>query len=81
MKDTQGEENSMDKKIILDGRDFLIVDKINMNNKTYLYVVAFDDTNDFSVLEEYEENGTTYVESVSDMNTVKEVFSIIAEKM
>ncbi len=71
----------MNKEIItLDNRDFLIIDKVNYENKNYLYVIAIDGTNDITVLNEYEENNKIYVESVTDKKLINEVFLSISNK-
>lgn len=66
--------------IKLNDRDFLIIDKVNYENKNYLYVIAMDGTNDITLLNEYEENNKIYVESVTDKKLINEIFLSISNK-
>lgn len=66
--------------IKLNDRDFLIIDKVNYENKNYLYVLAMDGTNDITLLNEYEENNKIYVESVTDKKLINEIFLSISNK-
>lgn len=66
--------------IKLNDRDFLIIDKVNYENKNYLYVIAMDGTNDITLLNEYEENDKIYVESVTDKKLINEIFLSISNK-
>lgn len=70
----------MDDIIILNNREFLILNKINVNGYNFLYVIATDGTNDFTLLNEYEENGKIMVKSVMDPNVIDEVLSKIKEE-
>lgn len=69
----------MEDIIILDGREFLILNKINLNGINFLYVIATDGSNDFTLLQEYEANGKTMVKSVNEPDVIDEVFKKIEE--
>lgn len=66
--------------IILDGREFLIVEKVDYQNENYLYVIATDGSNDITVLNEYQKNNKIYVKSVTDRNLIDKVFLLVAQK-
>lgn len=66
--------------IVLEGRDFLIVEKVNYQEEDYLYVIAVDGTNDISVLHEYEKNNKKYVKSISDKDLIDKIFLLVAQK-
>jgi len=65
--------------ITLDKREFLILNKINVNGINFIYAIATDGTNDFTLLNEYEENGKIMVKSVTDEEIIDEVFRKINE--
>lgn len=67
----------MDEIITLDNRDFVVVNKKTINDTNYIYAIASDGTNDLVLLQEVEENGETFVESVND----KEVFDKVLKLM
>ena len=66
--------------IVLEGRDFLIVEKVNYQEEDYLYVIAVDGTNDISVLHEYDKNNKKYVKSISDKDLIDKIFLLVAQK-
>lgn len=66
--------------IILDNRNFLVIDKFIYENKNYLYVVSMDGSYDITLLYEYEENGKIYVESVTDKDLINKIFLSISSK-
>lgn len=66
--------------IILDGREFLIIEKVEYQNSNYLYVIATDGTNDITVLNEYEKDNKMYVKSVTDKNLIDKVFLLVAQR-
>lgn len=66
--------------IILDGREFLIIEKVEYQNLNYLYVIATDGTNDITVLNEYEKDNKMYVKSVTDKNLIDKVFLLVAQR-
>lgn len=66
--------------IVLEGRDFLIVEKVNYQEEDYLYVIAIDGTNDISVLHEYDKNNKKYVKSISDKDLIDKIFLLVAQK-
>ena len=69
----------MDNEIILiDGKDYVVLNRINYKNNTYLYVMNED--KEFSVLKEDTENGDTYIESVNDVELVKEILQVILKE-
>ena len=69
----------MDNEIILiDGKDYAVLNRINYKNNTYLYVMNED--KEFSVLKEDTENGDTYIESVNDVELVKEILQVILKE-
>jgi len=70
----------MEEVIILDEKEFLIVDKITLNDKKYLYVIATDGSNAFTILNEYEEDGKIKVKSVLDENIVNQVMQSICKR-
>lgn len=70
----------MEEVIILDEKEFLIVDKITLNDKKYLYVIATDGSNTFTILNEYEEDGKIKVKSVLDENIVNQVMQSITKR-
>lgn len=69
----------MEDIIVLDGREFLILNKLNFNGINFLYVIATDGSNDFTLLNEYEENGKVMVKSVNDVNVIEEVLKLFVE--
>lgn len=67
--------------IVLNGKEFLIVNRITHNNENYLYVVGENDgKKEFSILKETNEFGNVFVESVNDETLVKEILSKIAKE-
>lgn len=66
--------------IILDGREFLIIDRINYQENNYLYVIATDGTNDITVLNEYKKDNKIYVKSVIDRTLIDKIFILVAQK-
>lgn len=70
----------MDDIIILEGRDFLIIERVKYQEKNYLYVIATDGTNDITVLNEYEKNNKKYVKSVIDKDLIDKIFLLVAQK-
>ncbi len=66
--------------IVLDGRDFLVIERVNFNENYYLYVIAIDGTNDVTVLEEYIKNNKKYVKSVTNNELIDKVFLLVAQK-
>lgn len=66
--------------IILDGREFLIIEKVEYQNSNYLYVIATDGTNDITVLSEYEKDNKMYVKSITDKNLIDKVFLLVAQR-
>ena len=72
--------DEFDEILELDGRDFLVIKKVVLNNKTYIYVFAMDESKDYSVLLETESDGIKYVESVEDENIIKEVLMKVVEE-
>ncbi len=70
----------MEDIIILDGMEFLILDKINLSGINFLYVIATDGSNKFTLLNEYEENGKIMVKSVTDKEIIEEVFRKMNER-
>ena len=71
----------MNEMILLDGQEFLIANRINYNNETYLYVVGENDgKKEFSILKETNEFGNTFVESVNDEILVKEILKKLAKQ-
>ena len=78
--DKMDEFDEFDEVLELDGRDFLVIKKVVLNNKTYIYVFAMDESKDYSVLLETESDGIKYVESVEDENIIKEVLMKVVEE-
>lgn len=66
--------------IILDGREFLIIEKVEYQNSNYLYVIATDGTNDITVLNEYAKDNKMYVKSITDKNLIDKVFLLVAQR-
>ncbi len=66
--------------IVLDGRDFLIVERVTYQDENYLYVIATDGTNDITVLHEYEKMNKKYVKSITDKDIIDKVFLLVAQK-
>lgn len=66
--------------IVLNDRDFLIIERVNYNENSYLYVIATDRSNDITVLEEYINNNKKYVKSVTDSDLIDKVFLLVGEK-
>ncbi len=66
--------------IILDGREFLIVEKVEYQGSNYLYVIATDGTNDITVLTEYKKDDKIYVKSITDKDLIDKVFLLVAQK-
>ena len=67
----------MEDIIELDGRDFLIVQKIEYNNNDYIYAISTDEKRDIALLKESEENGKFYIKSVNDINEFNAVLNYI----
>ncbi len=70
----------MDDIIVLNNREFLILNKINLNGYNFLYVIATDGSNEFTLLNEYEENGKKMVKSVMDPELIDEILLKIKEE-
>ena len=64
--------------IKLDNREFFIVKKITYQNNNYLYIISTDGKNDFTILNEYENNNKKYVKSVTDKDLLDKLFYLIA---
>lgn len=64
--------------IVLDGRDFLIVERVTYQDENYLYVIAVDGKNDITILHEYEKMNKKYVESITDRDLIDKIFYIVA---
>lgn len=66
--------------IVLDKRDFLIIERVNYLDEEYLYVIATDGSNDITVLKEYEKNDKKYVKSVIDKDLIDKIFLLVSKK-
>lgn len=66
--------------IILDEREFLIVETVEYQNLNYLYVIATDGTNDITVLSEYKKDDKTYVKSITDKDLIDKIFLLVAQR-
>ncbi|MGN1268593.1 MAG: hypothetical protein ACI4U0_03755 [Candidatus Aphodocola sp.] len=65
----------MDELLTIDDKEFLVTNRFFYNEKTYLYVIATDGTNELMLLKEYDNNGKTFVKSVTDENEIKNALS------
>ena len=69
----------MNEIIILDGREFLVVERVNFFGYNYIYAYALDDTNDYTVLRETVADGKKFVTSVTDDEEIEEILKMIAK--
>lgn len=69
----------MNEIIILDGREFLVVERVNFFGYNYIYAYALDDTNDYTVLREIVTDGKKFVTSVTDDEEIEEILKMIAK--
>lgn len=69
----------MNEIIILDGREFLVVERVNFFGYNYIYAYALDDTNDYTVLRETVTDGKKFVTSVTDDEEIEEILKMIAK--
>ncbi len=65
----------MDKTIVLDDKEFLICQEINVDNIHYIYCIAIDG-DEYTLLKEND----GMVESVTDIDEFKKVMSMIAKE-
>lgn len=66
--------------IVLDNREFLVAKRRVVNGDKYIYAIANDESGDFTLLKETEENGENFVASVTDNDEVEAVLKIIAKE-
>lgn len=66
--------------IVLDNREFLVAKSRVVNGDKYIYAIANDESGDFTLLKETEENGEKFVASVTDNDEVEAVLKIIAKE-
>ena len=69
----------MNEIIILDGREFLVVERVNFFGYNYIYAYALDDTNDYTVLRDAVADGKKFVTSVTDDEEIEEILKMIAK--
>ena len=69
----------MNERMILDGREFLVVERVNFFGYNYIYAYALDDTNDYTVLREIVTDGKKFVTSVTDDEEIEEILKMIAK--
>ncbi len=67
----------MNEIIILDGREFLVVERINFFGYNYIYAYALDDTDDYTILKETLKDGKKFVSSVVDDEEIEEILKMI----
>lgn len=63
--------------LVLDNREFLVVKRRKVNDANYIYAIASDDSNDFTLLKEV---GNNEVESVKDEDEARAILKIIAKE-
>jgi hypothetical protein len=69
----------MNEIIMLDGREFLVVERVNFFGYNYIYAYALDDTNDYTILRETVTDGKKFVTSVTDDEEIEEILKMIAK--
>lgn len=67
----------MEEILTIDGRDFLVANRINYNNNNYIYVIAADESKDVTLLKEFSKEDSLYIESVTDEVEFKAVMEAI----
>lgn len=71
----------MNEIIILDGREFLVVERVNFFGYNYLYAYALDDTDDYTILKETLNDGKKFVSSVTDDEEIEEILKMIGKSV
>ena len=67
----------MNEIIILDGREFLVIERVNFFGYNYIYAYALDDTDDYTILKEVVKDGKKFVSSVTDDEEIEEILKMI----
>lgn len=65
--------------IILKDKEFIIVDKLEHNGETYMYLVCLDGS-EFQVVKKIEEELNIIVKTVTDKTELEEVARMFAER-
>lgn len=64
----------------LDGKDFIVIDTLNLNNNYYMYVICEEDGDDsISIVRKSIVNYVPMVESVTDEEELEMVFAELAK--
>ncbi len=69
----------MDKFILLNDEEFLVVRELDVDNVHYIYVISTT-TDKYTLLVETDNNGTKMVKSVTDRDELKKVMELIAKE-
>ena len=72
---TKGEAITLDNDI-----EYVVVDAVELDNKRYLYLVS-EDQNEVLVAEEIIEDNDIFVETLTDMEKVREISKIVVERL
>ncbi|HHX16608.1 MAG TPA: hypothetical protein GX725_01670 [Mollicutes bacterium] len=72
---TKGEAITLDNDI-----EYVVVDAVELDNKRYLYLVS-EDKNEVLVAEEIIEDNDIFVETLTDMEKVREISKIVVERL
>ena len=67
----------MNEIIILDGREFLVIERVNFFGYNYIYAYALDDTDDYTTLKEVVKDDKKFVSSVTDDEEIEEILKMI----
>ena len=60
--------------------EYVVVDAVELDNKRYLYLVS-EDKNEVLVAEEIIEDNDIFVETLTDMEKVREISKIVVERL
>ncbi|MDO5569503.1 MAG: hypothetical protein Q4G04_05300 [bacterium] len=68
-------------EIKFDDRTYIVVESIELDGKTYVYLVLdSDDKEEYALVHAYQEGDKTYYQNVMDENLFSQLMSMIVEK-